>query len=209
MSVNKPLQLLADARWETNMQDPFALLRVIACVFVPLRGALGAHTMRNIVAFLIISVSSFAVAADSGWDVSTYDNEWATLYDTHQGKLSLTDAVNSVPKRVWLRNFRIFLSEHDHLLQKEIHEFLSSNYPELHAAALNSAGNMHNPKVIALREPVKEAILATSLAKEINAALASRCEQLATTSYEKFIIWKKNGKPTYSAMVWLSTAKCT
>lgn len=165
--------------------------------------------MRYIVVILILSASCFALASDSGWDVSIHDDEWATLYDTHQGKLSLTEAVNSVPKGIWLRNFRIFLSEGDLVLQKEIHEFLSSNYPELHAAALSSAGNMHNPKVTALREPVKEAILATSLAKEIRVALASRCERIASTSYEKFTIWKKDGKPTYSAMVWLSTEKCT
>lgn len=165
--------------------------------------------MKNIVAFLIISASCFAVASDSGWDVSIYDNEWATLYDIHQGRLSLNKAVDSIPKRIWLRNFRVFLSESDLVLQKEIHEFLSSNYPELYAAALNSSGNMHNPRVTALREPIKEAILASSLAKEISAALASRCERIASTSYEKFMIWKKDGKPTYSAMVWLSTEKCT
>ena len=165
--------------------------------------------MRYIVVILILSASCFALASDSGWDVAIHDDEWATLYDTHQGKLSLTEAVSSVPKGIWLRNFRIFLSEEDIVLQKEIHEFLNSNYPELHAAALSSAGNMHNPKVTALREPVKEAILATSLAKEISVALASRCERIASTSYEKFTIWKKDGEPTYSAMVWLSTEKCT
>lgn len=84
-----------------------------------------------------------------------------------------------------------------------------SNYPELHAEALRSAGNMHNPKVTALREPIKEAKLASSLAKKIGIALASRCERIASTSYEKFTIWKKDGKPTYNAMVWLSTKKCT
>ena len=165
--------------------------------------------MRNIVAILLLSVSCFALASDAGWDVSIHDDEWATLYDTHQGRLSLNQAVDSVPKSIWLRNFRIFLSEDDLVLQKELHEFLSSNYPDLHAEALSSAGNMHNPKVTALRDPIKEAILASSLAKEIRIALASRCERIASTSYEKFTIWKKDGKPTYSAMVWLSTEKCT
>lgn len=76
--------------------------------------------MRNIVAILIFSVSCFALASDSGWDVSIHDDEWATLYDTHQGKLSLNQAVDSVPKGIWLRNFRIFLSEDDRVLQKEL-----------------------------------------------------------------------------------------
>ena len=151
--------------------------------------------MRNIVAILLFSVSCFAFASDTGWDVSIHDDEWATLYDTHQGKLSLNQAVESVPKGVWLRNFRVFLSEDDLALQNELHEFLSSNYPELHAKALSSAGNMHNPKVTALREPIKEAILASGLAKEIGIALASRCERIARTSYEKFTIRKKDGKP--------------
>ena len=165
--------------------------------------------MRNTIAILILSVSSLALGSDSGWDVSTHDNEWATLYDTHQGKLSLSEAVGSVPKGIWLRNFRIFLSANDLVLQKELHEFLSSNYPDLHAAALSSVGNMHNPKMIALREPFKEAILGSKLAKEISMALASRCERIVSTSYEKFTIWKKDGKVTYSAMVWFSTEVCT
>ncbi len=171
--------------------------------------SLGANTMRYIVVILLLSVSCFAVASDSGWDVSIHDDKWATLYDTHQGKLSLIEAVDSVPKGIWLRNFRVFLSENDLELQKDLHELLSSNYPDLHADALSSAGNMHNPKVTALREPIKEAILASSLAKEISAALTSRCERIVSTSYEKFMIWKNNGKQTYSAMVWLSTQKCT
>ena len=165
--------------------------------------------MRTIAVILILSASCFALASDSGWDVSIHDDEWATLYDTHQGKHSLIEAVESVPREIWLRNFRVFLSETDLELQKELHEFFSTHYPELHAEALSSAGNMHNPKVTALRESIKEAILASSLAKDISNALASRCERIVETSYEKFMIWKKNGKPTYSAMVWLSTEKCT
>lgn len=165
--------------------------------------------MRNVVAILLLSVSFFALASDSDWDVSIHDDEWAVLYDTHQGKLSVNQAADSVPKGIWLRNFRVFLSEDDLVLQKELHDFLSSKYPVLHAKALSSAGNMHNPKVTALREPIIEAILASSLANEIRTALDSRCERIASTSYEKFIIWRKDGKPTYSAMVWLSTEKCT
>lgn len=144
--------------------------------------------MRNIVATLILTASSFVYASSSGWDVTIHE-DWATLYDTHRGELSLTEAVNSLPK--------------------ELHEFLSSNYPELHAEALSSAGNMRNPKVTALREPINQAILASSLAKEIGIILTSRCERIASTSYEKFMIRKKDGHPIYSAMVWLSTEKCT
>ena len=153
--------------------------------------------MRNVVAILLLSLSYFALASDSGWDVSIHDDEWATLFDTHQGKFSLNQAVDSVPKGIWLRNFRVFLSEDDLVLQKELHDFLSSKYPVLHTEAVSSAGNMHNPKVTALREPIKEVILASSLANEIRIALASRCERITSTSYEKFTIWKKMGnQPT-------------
>jgi hypothetical protein len=163
--------------------------------------------MRNIMAIVILLVSCLAMASDSGWDVSIHD-EWAILYNTHQGKFPLSEAVDSVPKGIWLKNFRVFLSADDIPLQKELHEFLSSNYPDLHAEALNSAGNMHNPKITALREPIKEAILESKLAKKINIALATRCERIVSASYEKFTIWKKDGKITYSAIVWLSTKKC-
>lgn len=93
--------------------------------------------MRYIVIILILSASCFALASDSGLDVSIHDDEWATLYDTHKGKLSLIEAVDSVTKSIWLRNFRVFLSENALVLQKERHEFLSLSYPDLHAEALS------------------------------------------------------------------------
>ena len=165
--------------------------------------------MKVIAIILFFSFSNFVFASDSGWNVSVHDEEWATLYETPQGELSLSEAVDAVPKGIWLRNFRIFLSEDHPLLQRELHEFLSSNYPDLHNEALSSSGNMHNPKVIEIREPVREAILASTFAKKIGNALASRCERIASASYEKLIIQKNNDTPIYSAMVWLSTEKCT
>lgn len=77
-------------------------------------------------------------------------------------------------KEVWLRNFRVFPSEKDVLLQAELHNFLILNYPDLIGDALNSAGNMHNPKVTALRAPFQEAIMASSLVTKINILLKSR-----------------------------------
>ena len=81
--------------------------------------------MKYIVATLILMISSFDYASTSGWDVSIHE-DWATLYDTHKGDLSLAEAVSSVPKNIWLRNFRVFLSEDDHILQKELQQFLSA-----------------------------------------------------------------------------------
>lgn len=169
----------------------------------------GTHIMRSFIFILVLSVSNFVFETDLDWGVSTYEDEWATIFDGPLGELSLLDAVNSVAKGVWLKHFRILLSGKDKVLQQELNEYLSSNYSSLYREALGSAGNMHNPKVIALREPIKNAIMASSLVNEVSVALASRCERVASTSYEKFTIWKESGKPIFSAMIWLSTDKCS
>lgn len=120
--------------------------------------------------------------------------------------------ISSVPEDVWIKYLRIFPTKKDKRIQAELHKYLAAQYPRLQADALASAGNMHNPKIIALREAFKEAILATSVVKELNLALSAsaRCERISSTSFEKFNIrTNENGLPIYSALIWLTTEKCT
>lgn len=151
----------------------------------------------------------FASSEESGWDVYFSDHEWASISGKHHSGHSLSKAIALVPKDLWLKHFRVFPAEEDVEFQEEVHNFLALHYPLLLDQALSSAGNMHNPKVKALRVAFKEAIMSSSFVAKINVLLKSRCEQITSTSYEKFTIRKNNGQPIYSAMVWLSTEKCT
>ena len=165
--------------------------------------------MRIFVLLLSLIFSPVLFGESTGW--STYISEygWATVSDTHQGERSLSEAIALVPDDVWLKHFRTFPSGEDVKMQKELHNFLVSKYPELHNEALASAGNMHNPKVVALRAAFQEALMSTNLVTRINASLKSRCERITSASFEKFTIRKNGNQPTYNAMVWLSSEKCT
>jgi hypothetical protein len=165
--------------------------------------------MQRVLLITFLMFSPFVSGDESGWNVYFSEHGWASISGKHHKGHSLSKAIGLVPKEVWLRNFRVFPSEEDASLQAELHNFLALNYSDLLDEALDSAGNMHNPKVTALRVPFQEAILASSLVSKINILLKSRCERITTTSYEKFTIRKNNGKPIYSAMVWLSAEKCT
>jgi hypothetical protein len=187
----------------------FTPFTILANNFLPLNVALGAQRMPRILLIILIVLSPIALGDESGWDVYLSDHGWATISGIHNEGEPLLASIKSVPKDIWLKHFRVFPNEDDISLQKEIHNFLETNYPRLHKEALDSAGNMHNPKVKALRTPFQEALMASSLVTKINAALKSRCERIVSASYEKFTIRKSNGKPVYSAMVWLSTDKCT
>jgi hypothetical protein len=165
--------------------------------------------MLRVLLITIFIYSPFASSEEVGWDVYFSDHEWASISGKHHSGHSLSKAIELVPKELWLKSFRIFPAEEDVEFQKEVHNFLAINYPQLHEQALNSAGNMHNPKVKALRGAFQQAIMSSSLVAKINTLLKSRCERVTSTSYEKFTIIKNNGQPIYSAMVWLSTEKCT
>lgn len=165
--------------------------------------------MKIIAIILGILCSPHLFAVGDSWSVYFSESDWATVSDSPQGEYSLSDAIAHIPKEVWLRSFRIFPEKDDIELQKELHDFLELKYPGLHKEALASAGNMHNPKVVVLREAFEEALMASSMVKRINVLLQSRCERITSASFEKFTIRKNKGQPTYNAMVWLSTEKCT
>ncbi len=164
----------------------------------------------KIIAFILSLLVSPALFGESAsWSIYISEHGWATVSDTHQGDHSLSEAIELVPNEIWLKYFRTFPSREDVELQMELRDFLTSKYLKLHNEALASAGNMHNPKVVALRAAFQEALMSSSTVKRINALLKSRCERISSASFEKFTISKNDGQPTYSAMVWLSTEKCT
>lgn len=165
----------------------------------------------KIAALILSLLASPALLGESAsWSIYISEHGWASISDTHDGEHSLSEAIAFVPNEIWLKYFKIFPSRDDVELQTELRDFLITKYPRLHSEALSSAGKMHNPKVVALRAAFQEALISTSMVKRINELLLqSRCERITSASFEKFTIRKNEGQPTYNAMVWLSTEKCT
>jgi hypothetical protein len=165
--------------------------------------------VRTISLFILLSVSINAYSENWGWKSYVRDDQSASILETKDGTYSLSEAIASVHQDVWLKYFRVFASNRHPEFQREIHEYLALNYPIEHQEALASAGNMHNPKVTALRDAFEEAILASSLVGAINSDLEQRCERITSVSYEKFMISGGEEQPEYLALIWLSTDKCT
>ena len=168
--------------------------------------------MKALILLLILCYPALSLGNDTNWNVYLNEDGWAVLTKSTSGEYSLVNAISSIPKDVWLKHFRVFPTEQDKKMQAVLHKYLAAQFPRLQAEALASAGNMHNPKIIALRDAFKEALLATTVVKSFNSALVggSRCERIISASFEKFHIKiKESGQPVYGAMVWLSTEKCT
>jgi len=168
--------------------------------------------MRALILLLALFNSAYCLSSNDKWSVYIQEEGWAALTKGSSGEYSLGHAISSVSDDVWIKHLRIFPTEKDKKMQAELHKYLAAKYPRLQAEALASAGNMHNPKIIALRDSFKKAILATSMVKDLNLALSnsSRCERISSTSFEKFHIrTEETGQPIYGAMIWLTTEKCT
>lgn len=121
---------------------------------------------------------------------------------------TLEDAVRGLPQGVCIESLRLdpLLQASD--TQRELAAYLQEHYPQEHGEALASAGNLHNPKVQAVRKPFEEALLATTQARRIDALLATRQQSVATVSMEKFFLSKRQQPPRYLAIVWLVTDDC-
>lgn len=91
-------------------------------------------------------------------------------------------------------------------LQNEILNYLEVNYSNKLKTAYSSSGNMHNPKIIPLREPFEEAFTSSSFYQSLNNILAEYGYTISGISMEKFmLIDRKN----FDAMTWLDIEKLT
>ncbi len=164
--------------------------------------------MRFIFIFLF---SLSAVSANDFWRIGTvskvpssgYNGIYTEGYDTlEKAILSFQkEAPNTSLKHIWMGLF----FDTDARSQSEIRSYLEKHYPSLLSAALESSGNLHNPKVTPLREPYQEAILATSFVASLNETLSRIGYKVSRVSSEKFVIDKHSA--TFSAAVWLFTTK--
>lgn len=163
------------------------------------------------VLFLLFSqaalFSQVTVAEPLKWQTRLADHD-AMIFASSTGVDSLKDAIAAVPKSVWIRSVQVSTLAQFDGLQHELHTYLQQHYPQVFADALASAGNIHNPKVVALREIFKEAVLASGFVKQINSDFSARCESVTSVDIEKFFITTPSSSPQFEAMVWLKTEQC-
>lgn len=151
--------------------------------------------------------SEVTVAEPLKWQTNFADHD-AVIFASSTGVDSLKDVIAAVPKSVWIRSVQVSTLAQFDGLQHELHTYLQRHYPQELADALASAGNMHNPKVVALREGFKEAVLASDFVKQMNADFRGRCESITSVDIEKFFITTQSSSPQFEAMLWLKTEQC-
>lgn len=164
--------------------------------------------MNKYLCIIALFVSSHAFADENHWNLFTHEDGWAVISNDYHKGGTLSRAIKAIPKNVRLKHVSVFPITVDNRFQNEINNFLAKNYADLHAQALKSAGNMHNPKIRALRVPYKKAVMASSRVKELNTALAYRCERVSSVSFEKLHIRKEGERPIYTSIMWLHIKQC-
>lgn len=171
--------------------------------------ALGAHVLRYITFIFLLFCSSLSYSDEWRWEVYHGNDDSAGIFASREGFRTLEEAVKSISKSTWIKFVRVPSLQDLSSFQEELHSYMSENYPDELKEALQSAGNMHNPKIVRLRNAFEEAILNSEYVKNINLEFRSRCEKISSASFEKFTIIKKETTPTYWALLWLTTEKCT
>jgi hypothetical protein len=85
--------------------------------------------------------------------------------------------------------------------QKEIFARLEHDAPRKLKAALDSKGDIHNPKVLQLWKPFEKAVLATSILQKINSALAVQGLGITRVGCEKFETRHRDTGPYFAGLM--------
>jgi hypothetical protein len=171
--------------------------------------ALGAKMIRLALCVLLFSLVGNANAQKWMWDTNKREDGSIVIISSLKGFDTLDEAIKSISVKGWIGDIRVtFLTQYPEL-QSDINDYLLKHHPKELSEALASAGNMHNPKVIALRDAFRQSILESRFVRNINNALSNRCEKISSVSFEKFYVSNKQGNTKYEAMLWLSMQKCT
>lgn len=90
--------------------------------------------------------------------------------------------------------------------QKELFAILKRLEPDVWNEAESSAGNLHNPKMVALRPVFEKAVLETEIVKKIAAEIEPHGLSVTEVSYEKLFFSDpdEDGVRKLSAFVWLA-----
>ncbi len=138
--------------------------------------SLGVKMIRAISTFFAVLLSIDVSTEGWHWEMRNYNQQEAAVVigPAGDGYSLFSDALKSLDESVRIKYVRL-----GHLSQtespgfhEEIYSYLNEHYPTELKEALNSAGNMHNPKVVSLRSAFEPALLSTSYVKSLNRLLA-------------------------------------
>lgn len=91
----------------------------------------------------------------------------------------------------------------DRDFRRELAEGLRRAAPRELAAALDSAGNMHNPRVVPLRTHVEQAILETPTLQALASVLSAHGLGFSHAAIEKFTVSGSAEEPVFSFMLFV------
>ena len=168
------------------------------------------HGMK--IKYLVIYLLIFSYPIDAiSWEINPHYSKPDTVNIVYNGK-SLEDlkpVITGIPSTIKLDGIylRRLVKIKSKNLQNDIMNFLNKNYPVELEQALASSGNMHNPKLKAIKEPLKLAVLDSTYVKEINRILNSICYTINDVSFEKLFIIKNESTSMFDAMTWLTAER--
>lgn len=91
----------------------------------------------------------------------------------------------------------------DRAFQRELATALHRSAPRELAGALESSGNMHNPRVVPLRAHVERSVLETPTLQALEAVLSTHGLGFARAGIEKFVVTGPPDEPLFSFMLFL------
>jgi len=174
-------------------------------------GSLGDIPVRTLISFLILCGTSTGFA---GWtssvrpDDDRFSPARASIAYVEDGGLpAFKDALNKLAQSDHIQRLE-FIELHwlvsDSTFQHEVFSALEQSVPRELDAAKRSAGNMHNPKMTALRAPFAQAVLATPTVTKINTELARFGLRVSRIDQEKLsLIRDDKGQQQFICFLWL------
>jgi len=150
----------------------------------------------------------------AGWVASVYPEHpvdpgmagIAYVADKSKGHAAFSGALKQLRdegklNRLKLIGLQPFIQDADY--QKDLFSVLERNSPKPLQEALQSAGNMNNPKMSPLYTPFMEAVLDTSVVRNIRRELAAEGLKVRRASGEKLELIKDQGQRRFTCSLYL------
>lgn len=167
--------------------------------------------MKTLITILAAFLVSAVFADNPKW------KSGARVQETSVGYIALSDegnedfaAVVEAQLRKGLSIQHVYLARSwigNRVLQEQLLTIIRKNAPNELDGAIRSAGNMHNPKVIALRPAVCRAFLQTGFVGALDRVLGDHNLQITEVSIEKLMVTHADGWQLIDGIVWLLVAK--
>lgn len=176
----------------------------------------------TLLAMLLACMVAFGAKAQAGWDVSrTSAREsdglparvvFVWIPGPKAEYATMAAALQDVADDGKLDQLRLLSVSHllaDDNFQKELFQRLEVIAPKELKEAMESAGNMHNPKMNLLRPSFEKAVLATPTVLRFKEDLARHQLEIARVSCEKFSFASSEGSKRISCILSLTLAAAT